>query len=58
MKSFIINLFHLLFNIGIDTVSESANTVKTTLRIWSYLSILFFGSIVLAILYGLYSLIF
>ena len=58
MKLFTLKLFRTLFNIGVDTISESANTVKMTLRVWSYLSIVFFGSIVLAILYGLYSLSF
>lgn len=58
MKSLLTKLFNILFNLGVDTVSDSVQTVRWTLKLWSYLSIIFFGSIVVGILYGLYNLIF
>ena len=58
MKSLFTKLFNILFNLGVDTVSDSVQTVRWTLKLWSYLFIIFFGSIVVAILYGLYNLIF
>ena len=58
MKSLFTKLFNILFNLGVDTVSDSVQTVRWTLKLWSYLSIIFFGSIVVGILYGLYALIF
>ena len=58
MKSLFTKLFNILFNLGVDTVSDSVQTVRWTLKLWAYLSIIFFGSIVVAILYGLYNLIF
>lgn len=58
MKSLFTKLFNILFNLGVDTVSDSVQTVRWTLKFWSYLSIILFGSFVLAILYGLYALIF
>lgn len=58
MKSLFTKLFNILFNLGVDTVSDSVQTVRWTLKFWSYLSIIFFGSIVVGILYGLYNLIF
>lgn len=58
MKSIFTKLFNILFNLGVDTVSDSVQTVRWTLKLWSYLSIIFFGSIVVGILYGLYALIF
>lgn len=58
MKALISKLFNILFNLGVDTVSDSVQTVRWTIKFWSYLSIILFGSFVLAILYGLYALIF
>lgn len=58
MKALLTKLFNILFNLGVDTVSDSVQTVRWTIKFWSYLSIILFGSFVLAILYGLYSLIF
>ena len=58
MKSLFTKLFNILFNLGVDTVSDSVSTVTWTIKLWSYLSIIFFGSIVVGILYGLYNLIF
>lgn len=58
MKSLLTKLFNILFNLGVDTVSDSVQTVRWTLKLWSYLSIIFFGSIVVGILYGLYAIIF
>lgn len=58
MKVLLTKLFNILFNLGVDTVSDSVQTVRWTIKFWSYLSIILFGSFVLAILYGLYSLIF
>ena len=58
MKFLLTKLFNILFNLGVDTVSDSVQTVRWTLKFWSYLSIILFGSFVLAILYGLYVLIF
>ena len=58
MKALISKLFNILFNLGVDTVSDSVQTVRWTIKFWSYLSIILFGSFVLAILYGLYTLIF
>jgi len=58
MKSLFTKLFNILFNLGVDTVSDSVQTVKWTIRLWAYLFIALMGSFVLAILYGLYSLIF
>lgn len=58
MKALLTKLFNILFNLGVDTVSDSVQTVKWTIKFWSYLSIILFGSFVLAILYGLYALIF
>lgn len=58
MKPLLAKLFNILFNLGVDTVSDSVQTVRWTLKLWSYLSIIFFGSIVVGILYGLYALIF
>ena len=58
MKSLFTKLFNILFNLGVDTVSDSVQTVRWTLKFWSYLSIILLGSFVLAILYGLYALIF
>jgi hypothetical protein len=58
MKALLTKLFNILFNIGVDTVSDSVQTVRWTIKFWSYLSIILLGSFVLAILYGLYALIF
>lgn len=58
MKALLTKLFNILFNLGVDTVSDSVQTVRWTIKFWSYLSIILFGSFVLAILYGLYALIF
>ena len=58
MKALISKLFNILFNLGVDTVSDSVQTVRWTIKFWSYLSIILLGSFVLAILYGLYALIF
>lgn len=58
MKALISKLFNILFNLGVDTVSDSVQTVRWTIKFWSYLSIILLGSFVLAILYGLYTLIF
>lgn len=58
MKALLSKLFNILFNLGVDTVSDSVQTVRWTIKFWSYLSIILFGSFVLAILYGLYALIF
>ena len=58
MKFLLTKLFNILFNLGADTVSDSVQTVRWTLKFWSYLSIILFGSFVLAILYGLYALLF
>jgi hypothetical protein len=58
MKALLTKFFNILFNIGVDTVSDSVQTVRWTIKFWSYLSIILLGSFVLAILYGLYALIF
>lgn len=58
MKALLTKFFNILFNLGVDTVSDSVQTVRWTIKFWSYLSIILFGSFVLAILYGLYALIF
>ena len=58
MKALLTKLFNILFNLGVDTVSDSVQTVRWTIKFWSYLSIILFGLFVLAILYGLYGLIF
>ena len=58
MKALLTKLFNILFSLGVDTVSDSVQTVRWTIKFWSYLSIILFGSFVLAILYGLYALIF
>lgn len=58
MKSFFKSLFNLVFGIAVDTATDSIQTARTTFKAWAYLSIALFGSFVLAILYGLYAMIF
>lgn len=39
MKTLLLKLLHLIFGIAVDTATESANTVKSTLKFWYYFSI-------------------
>ena len=58
MKSFFKSVFNLVFGIAVDTATDSIQIARTTFKAWAYLSIILFGSFVLAILYGLYAIIF
>lgn len=56
MKAVLVKIFKLLFGIALDTTKESIDTVKTTVKLWCYLSVAI-GAFLVAILgYSLISL--
>lgn len=56
MKAVLVKIFKLLFGIALDTTKESVDIVKTTVKLWCYLSVAI-GAFLVAILgYSLISL--
>lgn len=49
MKAVLVKIFKLLFGIALDTTKESIDTVKTTVKLWCYLSVAI-GAFLVAIL--------
>lgn len=49
MKAVLVKIFKLLFGIALDTTKESVDIVKTTVKLWCYLSVAI-GAFLVAIL--------
>lgn len=49
MKTLLIKLLKFVFGIALDTTKESIDTVKTTVKLWCYLSVAI-GAFLVAIL--------
>ena len=52
------NIINFALDLFLDKATDTIQTAQTTFKLWAYLITILFGSIVLAILYGLYAMIF
>jgi len=52
------SIINFILGIFVDRATESIQVAQTTFKLWAYLSIILFGSLVAAILYSLYAMIF